>query len=286
MEISLKESVGHFLAATTAFRAAHPFETNIISSVAQSVQEGSRTYDAYFWWVIKDDSNSVIGIAMRTAPHGMLLSPMSELAVTALAIEVAKLDDQLTGVAGPRSEVETFLKAYRDTLSLGSARAIEIAGQELLYILKDLKIPNVIGEMRTALDSEYQLLHDWFLAFAEEAEIYMHDPRETIEDGLRRGALRWWIVADEIVSLAGHAPIVNVPGGSIARIGPVYTPPERRRHGYAGALTSALSEELANKGAKVMLHTDASNPTSNSIYQKIGYIKIGENLRIAFETLK
>lgn len=122
MEISLHESVGHFLAATTEFRAAHPFETNIISSVAQSVQEGSRTYDAYFWWVIKDKSNSVIGIAMRTAPHGMLLSPMSKLAVTALAIEVAKLDDQLTGVGGPRSEVETFLKAYRDTLSLGSAR--------------------------------------------------------------------------------------------------------------------------------------------------------------------
>jgi len=82
--------------------------------------------------------------------------------------------------------------------------------------------------------------------------------------------------------MAGHAPIVKVPGGSIARIGPVYTPPERRRHGYAGALTAELSKHLLNKGAKVMLFTDAKNPTSNSVYQKIGYRKIRDNMRISF----
>ena len=238
IEISLCESVADFLDLTKEFRAAFPFETNIISSVAQSVHDGSRTYDKYFWWVIKDNSNLVIGIAMRTAPHGMLLSPMPTSAVTALAVEVAKRDDQIAGVSGPRSEVEIFMRAYRDTKSPGSSRAIEITGQELLYSLKDLQIPDVAGEMRIAHSSEYQLLHEWFLAFAEEAGILVHDARESIQDGLDRDSFRWWIVGGEIVSLAGHAPIVAVPGGWVARIGPVYTPPAQRRRGYAGALTA------------------------------------------------
>ncbi|MBC7462892.1 MAG: GNAT family N-acetyltransferase, partial [Actinobacteria bacterium] len=67
-----------------------------------------------------------------------------------------------------------------------------------------------------------------------------------------------------------------------APTGPVYTPPIERRRGYAGALTATLSNELRNGGAKLMLYTDAGNPTSNGVYQKIGYVKLAENERVSF----
>jgi ribosomal protein S18 acetylase RimI-like enzyme len=282
MKVSLHDSATEFLNLTFEFRAATPFETNIISSVAQSVADGSRTYDAYFWWTVSDTDEKVIGIAMRTAPHGALLSPMPKEAIQKLAAAIAIHDDFLIGVGGPREVVWTFLDAYPRTQSAGSSRGFEIVGEELLYILEDLHFPNVIGEMKVADKSEYQRLYEWVTTFGEEAGVYMHEVHDALEDGLRRKSLHWWIVDGEIVSMAGHAPIVEVPGGSIARIGPVYTPPEQRRRGYAGALTAALSNQLMKKGAKVMLFTDAKNPTSNSVYQKIGYRKIRENMRITF----
>jgi predicted GNAT family acetyltransferase len=282
MTVSLHDSVAEFLDSTYKFRSQFPFETNIISSVAQSVRDGSRTYDAYFWWSITDAAGEIVGIAMRTAPHGALLSPMPAHAVKELADAISVQDDLISGVGGSREVVRAFVKAYSNTGSPGSTRAHELAGEELLYVLQDLTIPSVKGEMRVAEISEFELLHDWFLDFAEEAGILVHDARGSIEDGIKRKSMHWWVVDGQIVSLAGHAPLVDVPGGIIARIGPVYTPPDQRRRGYAGALTASLSDRLISKGARVMLYTDAKNPTSNSVYQKIGYVKIADNERITF----
>ena len=56
------------------------------------------------------------------------------------------------------------------------------------------------------------------------------------------------------------------------RIGGVYTPPDERRRGYATALVAEVSRiKLAEGKALCFLFTDLANPTSNSIYQKIGY---------------
>ena len=56
------------------------------------------------------------------------------------------------------------------------------------------------------------------------------------------------------------------------RIGAVYTPPEYRGRGHATACVAALSQRMLDTGlAFCFLYTDLSNPTSNSIYQRIGY---------------
>jgi predicted GNAT family acetyltransferase len=51
----------------------------------------------------------------------------------------------------------------------------------------------------------------------------------------------------------------------------VYTPPELRGRGYASALTAALTEQLLQRRRFCYLYTDLANPTSNSIYRRIGY---------------
>lgn len=69
----------------------------------------------------------------------------------------------------------------------------------------------------------------------------------------------------------------------MARIGPVYTPPEHRGHGYAAALTSVASRAALDRGVRdVVLFADAANPVSNRVYQRIGFAAVAENVRYQF----
>jgi predicted GNAT family acetyltransferase len=80
-------------------------------------------------------------------------------------------------------------------------------------------------------------------------------------------------VHDEPVSMAGSAR----PVGKGITIGLVYTPPEKRRKGYAAALVAALSQHMLDSGYEYCtLFTDLANPTSNEIYQRIGYRPIAD----------
>src|SRR5262249_39695999 len=82
------------------------------------------------------------------------------------------------------------------------------------------------------------------------------------------GGLRLWWDGSKPVSFAGYGGLT--PHG--IRIGPVYTPPELRGRGYASACVAALSQEMLDRGRTFCsLFTDLSNPTSNHIYQAIGY---------------
>lgn len=282
MPVELLSSAEEFLRRTQSLRALDPFRTNILGSVATAVATGNQAYESYFWWVLTDETGNVTGAAMRTAPHGMVLSPMSLDTIGELATAVSIHDDLLPSVSGPTNLVEAFLEKYTMTQSPGSQRPSEVKERHLLYGLAELSIPAAEGAMTVATADDHNLILEWYIEFGEETGVFMPNPEASVQSGLDRDSVRFWIVDGEKVSLAGHASIVEMPNGSIGRIGPVYTPTQYRRHGYAGALTARLSQELLNKGSKVMLYTDADNPTSNGIYQKIGFELIDENVKVDF----
>ena len=77
-----------------------------------------------------------------------------------------------------------------------------------------------------------------------------------------------WEVEGAAVSMAGYSG--RTPNG--IRIAWVYTPPENRGKGFAGACVAALSQKLLDDGRKFcFLYTDLANPVSNHVYQKMGY---------------
>ncbi|KAL9654050.1 hypothetical protein ABK040_011594 [Willaertia magna] len=71
-----------------------------------------------------------------------------------------------------------------------------------------------------------------------------------------------------------------------ARISLVITAPEYRRKGIASYMMSCIGEELLIENCdlyKVLfLFTDLDNPTSNSVYQKIGFKEVRNLFRIEF----
>lgn len=282
MPVDLLLSAEEFLHRTQSLRALDPFRTNILGSVATAVAIGNQTYESYFWWVITDGSKNVIGAAMRTAPHGMVLSPMSHRAVGDLARAVSIYDDGLPSVAGPTNLVNAFLAAYALIPNPGSQRSAVIKERHQLYALNNLRVPTAEGRMTRATPGDFDVLLKWFIEFGEETGVFIPDPKKSVQAGLNRDSFRFWIIKDEKVSFAGHAPLVETPNGSIGRIGPVYTPPQFRGCGYASALTAIFSQELLTWDCKVMLYTDADNPTSNSIYKRIGFDLIDENIKVDF----
>jgi hypothetical protein len=69
-----------------------------------------------------------------------------------------------------------------------------------------------------------------------------------------------------------------------ATVSVVYTPARNRRHGYASACVAALSQSLLDDGYRFCtLYTDLSNPTSNKIYQNVGYRPIEDCTMITFD---
>jgi len=68
-------------------------------------------------------------------------------------------------------------------------------------------------------------------------------------------------------------------------VGPVYTPPEHRRRGYATSLVAGLSRSLIERGFRAcFLYTDLANPTSNRIYGEIGYERVCDSVEYRFDS--
>ena len=110
----------------------------------------------------------------------------------------------------------------------------------------------------------------WLEAFHDEAQPHapVADWRRLVEQRVRAGQFRLWEDERQAVSVAGFSSVV----AGVSRVGPVYTPPVHRRRGYGAAVTAQSTAAALKAGAKhVVLYTDLSNPTSNAIYQAIGY---------------
>jgi predicted GNAT family acetyltransferase len=119
----------------------------------------------------------------------------------------------------------------------------------------------------------------WMRAFGRESGVVLEDGAEVIVDGRTADAGLWVWDHHGPVSMLATAP----PVAGAVRIGPVYTPPEYRRRGYAGTAVAAASREALARGARrCVLFTDAANPTSNKIYVEIGYRQFGEHEEYEF----
>ena len=91
-----------------------------------------------------------------------------------------------------------------------------------------------------------------------------------------------WDVDGTTVSMA----MLRAPAADVSRIGPVFTPQDRRGHGYGSAVTAAAADLAHRSGTpEIVLFADLANPVSNAIYQRIGFEPVVDSVRIDFRTL-
>lgn len=257
-----------FSAAVDAFVRADPVRSTVLATALSDVVSGVRTYPGSTW-VAAYERDEVVGVAMRTPPHRLWLSAMPGEAAVLVTDAIAPLlpAGELTGIAGEREAVAAAAGRWhqlRPDEPVTEVRAVRA------YTLDVLRPPDgVPGRARVAGRHDRPLLLTWQAAFCAETGIDMPDPEAATDARLAgHGAFVLWEQGSTVVSLAGHT--VQVAG--MTRVGPVYTPPGLRGRGYGAAVTAAATRHALDGGAvRVALFTDLANPTSNSVYQAIGY---------------
>jgi predicted GNAT family acetyltransferase len=254
-----------FLERTAALRAADPVRTNVLGSVATGVSQGRR-YEREHWFVL-EEAGGAVGAALWTVPYRLLVGPMPQEAARALGSHVRAMPEHPRGVIGPADVAHAVASG-------GGWTATQVMLEKVLVLGEYVPPPAVPGAARAASEADADLATDWLVRFCEDAGTFMPDPRENFLSRLY--AYRFWEVEGVPVSMAAHAPIVDTPSGSVARIGPVFTPREHRRRGFAAAITASVVEHVLPRTSTVMLFTDAANPTSNGVYERLGFRVVGE----------
>jgi len=204
---------------------------------------------------------------MHTPPHNLFISRTTTAAASALARAVFDLGRRVPGVSGEVAAASAFAQEWA-ALS-GEVSSVDVSMR--MYRLHRLSAPTVPGGARGAGTGDIEIIREWSAAFQSEAAPHqpVDDPAGVAERRLAAGELTLWVIDNERVSLAGCSRAVN----GVARVGPVFTPPAHRRHGYGAALTASVSRRALHEGAAhVVLYTDVANPTSNSVYRSIGYV--------------
>ncbi len=236
-----------------------------------AIQRGSvEEYLLATLWVPGQPDRPALSV-LRTPPHRPILSEPDPGLTDHAALITALLDNLpagLPGVVGPVDLSKRFVHEYAGLHGLNYDLVMAERIHECVAVTPP---PAVVGRLVRADESHKQLLIDWWRAFRQET---LPSEPDTAEASVTRdlaataGGIWLWLVDGEPVSVAGARG--RTPNG--IRVGPVYTPPEHRRKGYAAALVAQVTQLLLDEGRKtVFLFTDLANPTSNALYYRLGY---------------
>ncbi len=280
MQLEFHDDPAAFLEAAGEHLAADSVLNTVVATVTRRAMEdvdlprgtGPR------WWLAVRDGSQVVGVAMRTAPtppHPLFVLPMPDEAAVGLARALHERGELALGVNGALPATE--LVAAETARLVGGE--VSVAERTRLHTVAKVVPPRrVPGRLRPAKPDDLDLVLRWYLAFdvdaAEQAgragEHVMLEPPDAamLLPRIEQGRVWFWEDEDGVPV---HLTASNPPAYGVARIGPVYTPRDRRGQGYASAAVAEVTQLLLDDGLQVCLFTDQGNPTSNRVYEALGY---------------
>lgn len=225
-----------------------------------------------------ESQGAIAGVAVMTPPRGLVLAyGLAPGAVEALARHLHP--SAVPSVLGPRDAVAEFANLWRRLRGVPSREGMRQGIYELRSVVHPHYSP---GRLRQAVWDELSLLAQWRSQFIAEAGAFPETPeqnRRAAEALLAEGTAYLWDDGGPVSVAVAANP---TPRGM--RVGLVYTPPQRRKRGYATSCVAALSQQLLDSGREFCcLFADLANPTSNHIYQEIGYRLVCEWDEAIFE---
>ncbi|MFK3939106.1 GNAT family N-acetyltransferase [Alkalihalobacillus sp. NPDC078783] len=248
-----------------AKEVAHNLAIGLIKRNLDSSEQDSLLFSAVFF-----EKEEPVILLIQSIKEQAILAVLGQVAEEELkesAEILAQQNRNLPGIMGEIPYVDAFSLHYSGFTQ--TRRTLHTA--QRIYQLRNVKPPEGIpGQLRFATKEDTEFLIEWAIQFGEDANVPLteNEARERVERFTGLESMYVWEFEGRPVSMAA----TSRPTQTNINISFVFTPASERKKGYASACVATLSEKMLEEGYEtVSLYTDLSNPTSNHIYQEIGY---------------
>ncbi|MGP4079580.1 GNAT family N-acetyltransferase [Pseudalkalibacillus sp. R45] len=253
----------------------------ILNRCIQNEKQGINAKSAPIFATITDDDQKLVLVLIMTPPFNLgVFGDSSHIKINeAIEHAIANLKE-MPLIVGTRHLAGTFAEKWCSDDKIIYETAME---QCILKLTKVNDVPQSPGFIRLATMEDHELLSKWGhdFSFVTETPFTIAEAKEKKKEFIHQESLYVW-VDGEPVSMARKARGTS-KGMSVNY---VYTPKKYEKRGYATSCVSQLSRMLLKEGYEFCtLYTDLSNPTSNSIYKRIGYRPIGDSIVYQFKSI-
>lgn len=237
-------------------------------------------YEDYFLALAETD-DEIVAACLMTPPHALQLvvfHPFPEIEQKIVG-HLQNLGIEVSGIVGEQTTSRLFAEAWTER----TGERVKILMDQGLYRIDAVTkgLQKSLGSWRIASKKDAVVLEEWYRLFEEETGIGRSAQTQIshkIAGFLERKEVYVWEVDEQVVSCMQK----KRPSKNGITVSFVFTPNAQRRNGYAQTLVAEVTDELLLEYDFVMLYTDLSNPTSNKIYQEIGYEQIANPVHLVF----
>ncbi|MHC2831669.1 GNAT family N-acetyltransferase [Bacillus sp. F9_6S_D1_P_5] len=275
IQLHVYEEIPTFKEEVTPFLEKNEQENNLILGVLQMIQQ------PIFMGIAKREEEIAV-VFLQTEEKKQIIiatSEMSEEDIVELAKKLTKVYPNVPGLIGNKKIVQRLA----EEIAVLENKKTTVAMEQGIYELKQVKKKwNGDGVFREVSNDELTLIEKWIYEFCEDVKLptTKEEARQTAHTLITNRRIFGLEVDGELVSVAAKTR----PTTNNITVNFVYTPKEARKKGYASSCVAALSQRMLDEGYKTTtLYTDLANPTSNKIYQEIGYEQIEESVLIFLE---
>jgi predicted GNAT family acetyltransferase len=260
------------------FLEQHEGENNLPLGVIMNMKPEQKPL--YMGTVNKDGKLALV--LLQTHPSQLILSKSLPFADEEIEEIAKKLYESYPNIPGMIGE-KWLATALAEKIAKLQQRRVHVQMKQRIYVLKQVKKPaSKRGVLRPAQMSDMEMLRQWFVRFCEDVRLpaSAEEAAQAVQGAIANQQIYVWTIDGEPVSMARWAR----PTKTNVTIGWVYTPPEKRKNGYASDCVAALTQHVLDLGYKTAsLYTDLDNPTSNKIYMEIGYEPVMDSMLLLFQ---
>ncbi|MCK1997279.1 GNAT family N-acetyltransferase [Psychrobacillus psychrodurans] len=282
MNFQRYENVDAFAKIVTPFLEENEDKFSLFLGVLKGIKAGA--YKNPYMATI-EENGQLLAIFQMTPPHPLNIIFVDENQIsTCIDLCISELTKHAVPVASIISVKEwavLFAQKWQEKTDGNYSLMMDQGLYRLDQVEESLEMSP--GKWRYATISDAQLIEKWCSQFEQDTGLSVTAPEEIkkrVKNMLDGKEVFFWEDQGEVVSMMKKSrPTTNGITVSL-----VFTPAEKRKKGYGRTLVATVSKELLKEFEFCVLYTDMLNPTSNKIYQEIGYQKLVDSVHLKLET--
>ncbi len=269
MNLTTYTDINAFLEKTQTVLETQEVVNSLMLGICLGLSRQPEPRNTSPYLAIVQEAEDLLAVATMTPPHLIIVQSLITQPDAAFELIISNLlarGLQPPGVLGSANVAEQFAEIYAQRMGVTYSLNVRERVFELRSVHRPAYPP---GQLRLATLNDLDRVAEWVGEFFEEAlgESRSERERTFAERRIQKGDIYLWDTGTPVSMAAKSRPTRH---GITVNL--VYTPQSLRGRGYASACVAALSQQLLDEGWQFCtLFTDLANPTSNSIYQKIGY---------------